>query len=121
VTLVVSPRIPQRLAPNGLYVQRVGSSTMTWDQARVHYNTAYKNHPELRTFQGVVGDWTKLTDLARSSVVASLGDIWLPGTDADVVSRLDGFDLTTLGTGEGTFKWLDGADVAAACGAPTNE
>jgi hypothetical protein len=124
VTLVVRPpdlRIPQRLAPNGLYVQAVGS--MTWDEARVHYNTNYRNNPPV--FHGAAGDWKKITDLLTGSIVGSLGEIWLPGTDANVISTLDGTDLgATLGSLEGTFKWLDGTAVPAGLwgtGEPNNE
>lgn len=111
VTLEVAPpdlRIPQRLAPNGMYVQRVGS--MTWDEARVHYTANYKGN--LPTFHGATGDWKPPTDRYIGTVIGSHADLWLPGTDADGVSSLDGVNLgALLGTSEGTFKWLDGSDV----------
>ncbi|HOW70927.1 MAG TPA: hypothetical protein PKY77_10030 [Phycisphaerae bacterium] len=111
ITLAVQPpdlRLPQRMAPNGMYVERVGS--MTWDEARVHYTANYQGN--LPTFHGATGDWKPPTDRYVGTVIGSHADMWLPGTDADGVSSLDGVNLgTLLGTAEGIFKWLDGSAV----------
>jgi hypothetical protein len=130
ITLEVQPpdlRIPQRLAPNGLYVQVVkkpDGSNFTWDEARVDYTARFKNTPPL--LKGVPGEWAKITDVYEGVIVGSIdaGDLWGPGTDADVVSTLDGFDLATLGTSEGNFRWLDGTALPAGfpwgAGEPNN-
>ncbi|MBP7933695.1 MAG: hypothetical protein KA354_03510 [Phycisphaerae bacterium] len=111
VVLTIQPpdlRLPQRMAPNGMYVQQVGS--MTWDQARVHYNANIKGN--LPTFQGVPGDWTVPADRYIGTIIGSHADMWLPGTDSDGISSLDGANLgALLGTVEDTFKWLDGTAV----------
>lgn len=111
VTLTVQPpdlRLPQRMAPNGVYVERVGN--MTWDEARVHYNNNYSGN--LPVFEGSTGDWLKLTDRYLGSIVGSTAVQWMPATDADGVSPLDNANLgVLLGTAEGTFKWLDGTAI----------
>ena len=116
ITLEIQPpdlRLLQRLAPNGMYVQAVTNpdgTGMTWDEARVHYNANFKGN--LPTFHGVTGDWTPPANQYVGVAIGSRADMWLPGTDADGVSSLDGVNLgALLGTSEGTFKWLDGTAV----------
>ncbi|MBP7936379.1 MAG: carbohydrate-binding protein [Phycisphaerae bacterium] len=103
-TDLVNPGAPiaQKMDPlTGHYYERVGN--FTWDEARVDNKTS------THTFQGVQGVWPKITTRAESAAMGSLGNSWIPLTDSDATSTIDGVNLgATLGTSEGNYRWLDG-------------
>ena len=104
-------RIPQRMIADGSgYMELMFSPSgqmLSWDEARVQINT---NPPG--SFGGAPGGVPKLDSLTLSVPLGSRGDVWVMATDSTATSTLDGFDLATLGTVEGTFMWLDGTPVA---------
>lgn len=100
--------IPQKMNPRtGDYYERIGS--FTWDEARVHNNT------HTYTYDGVQGVWPKITTKAESAAMGGLGNSWIPLTDSDATSTLDGVNLGVLaGSSEGNFRWLDGTAPSPA-------